>query len=49
MLAAGGWRVATIWECALRKPQSVERTAAAIEKWLLSESYWLEIGETEPD
>ena len=48
-LAADGWRVATVWECALRKPQSVERTAADIEKWLLSEGRRLEIGETEPE
>ncbi|ACM03970.1 T/G mismatch-specific endonuclease [Cereibacter sphaeroides KD131] len=47
-LVADGWRVATIWECALRKPQSVEQTAAAIEEWLLSENRQLEIGETDP-
>lgn len=48
-LLADGWRVATIWECALRKPRSVEQTAAAIEKWLLSESRQLEIGEKESE
>ena len=47
-LVADGWRVATIWECALRKPQSVEQTAAAIEEWLLSENRQLEIGKTDP-
>lgn len=46
-LAASGWRVATIWECALRKPESLRRTVAAVEKWLRSASGWLEIGETE--
>lgn len=48
-LVTDGWRVATIWECALRKPRSVERTLAAIEEWLLSENRQLEIGETDPE
>ncbi|MCC6006197.1 MAG: DNA mismatch endonuclease Vsr, partial [Rhodobacteraceae bacterium] len=48
-LVADGWRVATIWECALRKPESVEQTIAAIEEWLLSESRQLEIGETDAE
>jgi len=48
-LVADGWRVATIWECALRKPRSVEQTVAAIEEWLLSESRQLEIGETDAE
>ena len=41
--------VATIWECALRKPRSAEQTATAIEEWLLSESRQLEIGETDAE
>jgi DNA mismatch endonuclease (patch repair protein) len=48
-LVADGWRVATIWECALRKPQSVEQTIAAIEQWLLSEIRQLEMGEADPE
>jgi hypothetical protein len=48
-LLSDGWRVATIWECALRKPQSVEHSAAAIEEWLLSEIRQLEIGEADPE
>ena len=47
-LVADGWRVATIWECALRKPLSVEQTVVAIEKWLLSDSQVLEIGNIAP-
>ena len=47
-LLSDGWRVATIWECALRKPEAVEQSAAAIEEWLLSETRQLEIGETDP-
>ena len=44
-LVADGWRVATIWECALRKPQMVDLTVVAIEEWLRSRDTWLEIGE----
>jgi len=44
-LSEDGWRVATIWECALRKPQLVERAVAAVEEWLLSGNRGLEIGE----
>ncbi|MCC5993947.1 MAG: DNA mismatch endonuclease Vsr [Rhodobacteraceae bacterium] len=47
-LLAEDWRVATIWECVLRKPQSVEQTAAAIEKRLLSACRQLEIGGIDP-
>lgn len=46
-LAADGWRVATIWECALRKREKVQPAVARIAEWLLSESRRLEIGETD--
>ncbi len=48
-LLSDGWRVATIWECALRKPQSVEKSAATIEEWLLSGIRQLEIGEADAE
>ncbi|MHA7852523.1 very short patch repair endonuclease [Roseovarius sp.] len=48
-LLADGWRVATIWECALRKPPSVEKSAEVVEAWLLSETRELEIGQTHPE
>jgi len=46
-LAADGWRVATIWECALRKREKIQPAVARVSEWLLSESRRLEIGETD--
>ncbi len=40
-----GWRVATAWECALRKPEQVEAVANLLAKWLRSENADIEIGE----
>lgn len=39
-----GWRVATVWECSLRKPEQIELTAAAVMQWLRSDHQTLEIG-----
>lgn len=44
---ADGWRVATIWECALRKPHMVNKAAGLVGNWLLSEEVCLEIGATD--
>lgn len=44
-LLAAGWRVATIWECALRKPEKVAAAADQLSTWLLSETETLELGE----
>ncbi|ADP72357.1 DNA mismatch endonuclease Vsr [Rhodomicrobium vannielii ATCC 17100] len=46
-LLAGGWRVATIWECALRKPHQVEVAATLLSVWLRDGRAKLEIGETD--
>lgn len=40
-----GWRVATIWECALRKPNQVTTTCAALVSWLATDAPGIEIGE----
>lgn len=40
-----GWRVATIWECALRRPQLAERAAELLAAWLRDDAAELEIGE----
>ena len=40
-----GWRVAMVWECALRKTDQLATTADSIAAWLLSGSAQLEIGE----
>jgi DNA mismatch endonuclease (patch repair protein) len=40
-----GWRVATVWECALRKTDQVKAAAEILSYWLLSEARQIEIGE----
>jgi DNA mismatch endonuclease (patch repair protein) len=39
-----GWRVAVVWECALRKYP--EQSLARLEKFILSSQAYLEISET---
>lgn len=39
-----GWRVATVWECSLRKPDQIQITASVVTEWLSSGSPTLEIG-----
>lgn len=46
-LLEDGWRVATIWECALRKPEQVDAAAERLAAWLVTESDTLELGERE--
>ena len=46
-LLAAGWRVATIWECTLRKPEQIVAAADQLSTWLLSETETLELGERE--
>lgn len=43
-LLDGGWRVATVWECALRKPDQVAASAELLSTWLLSDEDQIEIG-----
>lgn len=43
-LLNGGWRVATVWECALRKPDQVAASAELLSTWLLSDEDQIEIG-----
>ena len=40
-LLDAGWRVAVVWECALRK-QRVDDTIAQVEDWLLGEETYYE-------
>ena len=44
-LVADGWRVATVWECALRKPNQVTATCSALVPWLETGAPSIEIGE----
>lgn len=46
-LLAEGWRVATIWECALCKPHMVDTAAGFVRDWLFSEGSRLDIGEAD--
>ena len=46
-LLEAGWRVATIWECTLRKPEQIAAAADQLSTWLLSETETLELGERE--
>lgn len=42
-----GWRVATVWECALRKPEKVSATTDRLAAWLLAGTVGVEIGESD--
>jgi DNA mismatch endonuclease (patch repair protein) len=46
-LLDNGWRVATVWECALRKPRGVMVATDLVAKWLVSGSMEIEIGEND--
>ncbi|QYX55953.1 very short patch repair endonuclease [Roseovarius sp. SCSIO 43702] len=39
-----GWRVATVWECALRKPDQIVASLDSLSAWLRSEKDDIEIG-----
>ena len=43
-LHADGWRVATVWECALKKAGSPDAAAREIERWLDGDADRLEFG-----
>ncbi len=45
-LLADGWRVATVWECALRKPEKVISAIRVLEEWLLGTESQIEIEAT---
>jgi DNA mismatch endonuclease (patch repair protein) len=40
-----GWRVSTVWECALRKPAEVELAADLLASWLPDDVSEIEIGQ----
>jgi len=44
-LIEAGWRVATVWECSLRKTDQLAATVGLLRTWLLSDNGQLEIGE----
>jgi len=46
-LLEDGWRVATVWECALRKPDQMNASADLLSAWLRSDERQFQIGEEE--
>ncbi|MCK8482608.1 very short patch repair endonuclease [Aliiroseovarius sp. S2029] len=42
-----GWRVATVWECSLRKTDQLATTVELLAAWLPSDSSQLEVGEND--
>jgi len=40
------WRVATVWECALRQPERMNNAVRTFEEWLLGTEGQIEIGAT---
>ncbi|MDG1130750.1 MAG: very short patch repair endonuclease, partial [Paracoccaceae bacterium] len=44
-LTETGWRVATVWECSLRKTEQLTATVELLAAWLPSNSGQLEVGE----
>lgn len=46
-LMGQGWRVATVWECALRRTQQVAESTNRLTSWLLGSCVVIEIGESE--
>ena len=46
-LREAGWRIATVWECALRTETSIAQTQDMVAAWLHSADAGLEVGEVE--
>ena len=43
-LLDGGWRVATVWECALRRPEETALAANLLAAWLRSSAAEIQMG-----
>ncbi|WP_093424496.1 very short patch repair endonuclease [Tranquillimonas alkanivorans] len=46
-LLEDGWRIATVWECALRKSDQVSASADLLSAWLRSNELQAQLGEEE--
>ena len=44
-LAASGWRIAVIWECALRRSGAAADVAEVLSSWIMGGEAFLEIGQ----
>lgn len=42
-LSAMGWRVAIVWQCALKNKKSLSYTIDTLANWITSEERWIEI------
>jgi DNA mismatch endonuclease, patch repair protein len=49
LLAKEGWRIATVWECSLKRPAQVSTAADLIAAWLSNSTANIEIGEATLD
>lgn len=47
ILLQAGWRVATVWECALRKQACLEASVNILALWIMSEEHEINIGPEE--
>lgn len=46
-LRAAGWRVAVVWDCALRRAEHVAHAAEEVTAWLRSDTARLELGQAD--
>lgn len=46
-LSMEGWRIAIVWECALRKPAYVQKAVEKLTEWITASEQIFEIGENE--
>lgn len=44
-LSENGWRIAIVWECALKKQANVDLTVEQLADWILEGGSFIEIGE----
>lgn len=47
ILLKDGWRVAKVWECALRKPNNIELVTDRLAAWLVGSTKEIELGTDE--
>ncbi|SNR34951.1 very short patch repair endonuclease [Puniceibacterium sediminis] len=46
-LSKEGWRIAIVWECALRKPANVQTAVEKLTEWMIDRGPFFEIGEND--
>ena len=48
-LSESGWRIATVWECAIKKQTRAGRSIDLLSDWIISDGAYFEIGEEDSD